>query len=89
MKLKKLKNIKVIKRRGEERQAVAEPPAEPITTPKNERGLVETVKDWVRENQTRKRRAEQVARHLFDGFAPTAESRRETPVTPPSRIPIT
>lgn len=73
MKLKKLKNIKVIKRCDEECQAVVEPPAEPIAAPKSERGLAETVKDWVRENQTRKRRAEQIARRLFDGFAPTAD----------------
>lgn len=72
MKLKKLK-IKVIKRRTIERRAVAETLAEPVAAPKNERGLVETVKDWVREHHKRKRRTEQAARRLLDGFAPTAD----------------
>ncbi|MDQ3750886.1 MAG: hypothetical protein M3367_17995 [Acidobacteriota bacterium] len=71
--MKKLKTIKVIKRHSVERQAVAETLAEPVAAPKNERGLVETVKDWVREHQRRKRQTEQSARRLFDGFAPTAD----------------
>jgi hypothetical protein len=71
--MRKIQNIKIIKRHSLESQPVAETLAEPVAAPKNERGLVETVKDWVREHQRRKLQAEQTARHLLNGFAPIAD----------------